>query len=192
MPGYPLLRIGLVAALLGLGGCAGAFPDFYSQRSLSSARPAAVRSYLAYVSTLGPLYIEVPVNPFEAPDAATEAAVLDGARGSIAGYPIPMTTDPQAAGSRKWRVVFAFDGPAASSRGRPCEGMERTGANPKGVLAVATFCDGATSLATVSGGAGGVAGPGDPRFPHLVSQMMWQLFIPYDPDTFEPRRRMVF
>lgn len=186
------VRTGLVVALLALAGCAGTFPDLYSQRSLSSDRPSAVRSYLAYVSTLGPLLIEVPVNPFDAPDAATEGAVLDGARGSIAGFPIPMTTDPADAGSRKWRVVFSLDGPAASSRGRPCDGLVRTPANPTGVLAVATFCDGAESLASVTGGAGGVSRPDDPRFRQLVSQMMWQLFIPYDPDFFEPRRRFVF
>lgn len=131
-------------------------------------------SFLTYAAPEGEAQLEILGNPFEAPDPALAAALVEGFRGAVKHGP-NLTFSTQSATARPgYRFVVAFGIPVATDAGALCR---KTISAPQKILArpvqaKAVFCLDGMAYSEVSGSLGEISGPGDPSFGQWARNMM--------------------
>lgn len=118
----------------------------------------------------GPMLVEVLGNPYGVSDAAFADAVIADMKRGITWYADPrFTTDPNIAGSRRMRIILAFNGgPGGNVQCRG--GAGGGGAASQGAVRLnATLCDDTQLLSDVAGSVAETRGMDDPDFRQLVA-----------------------
>lgn len=161
------------AALFVLAACAGS----------TSVLPRTVTSgytpdILNYSAGKGGMLTEVIGNPFAAPKAELDAAVVETAQVSHFGQKIPFFTQAPADYTSPYRVVYAMN-PGPNTNGYTlCAGKaESVRRQPKDSDRVyAALCAREVVITAVDGSVAGPLGPRDPAFVQLIAQLTQALF----------------
>jgi len=133
------------------------------------------------ISAAGSLPVAIYGNPFNEPDEALEASVIDSMQGSTFGIPVrfvpaPDTPDPE----QRFHVVLAFAPPGAASPDKLCETkpseVPATTAKSGTVNLLGAFCAMDSYLSHAIARADGVTGPGSTKLKALVSQLTLSMF----------------
>jgi hypothetical protein len=178
-----LLRLSAAAVVSGLAAaCAGPVvgPVYYG-----SYDP----SMLNYAAGQGAVLTEIVGNPFDAPKEQLDRVVNETMTVSHFGPRVPFTGRPPEGYTSPFHTVVLFDPAPGVNPGRLCGDANQPRAARAGeVRIMIAFCAGAEEITSTQGRISGVAGPTDPNFRRLVSQMTAVLFPPFDPnrDPNEP------
>lgn len=140
-------------------------------------------SVLSYSATSGGMLVEVLGNPFDAPKGDLEEAITGAMTGSHFGPHVDFVTVPGEDFRSPYRVVMVFDSTQGYSQYKLCAQTEtiEPGAG-ESVTAHVALCAADKPLTGVTGWAGEVSGPDDPRFRHLIAQLTTNLLPPINPD----------
>jgi hypothetical protein len=128
-----------------------------------------------------PLLIVIEGQPFVGTSASTESRIAAIMKEAITWTETAaFTTEPAQAVSQTLRIVITFNPLERTDAHAQCTRQSRGGEPlPEGrVRIIATFCDAATVLVTVSGRVGPVADLDDPRFAALVRQVTLDMLSP--------------
>jgi len=122
-------------------------------------------------------------NPFKAPRAVTERAVIAAMRDRDKGMNTNFTTTPRNP-YRTYHIVMLFN-PTATG-GAACAAPERhAGPAGQGALSLAAlFCDGDRLVYGIGGTVSGVTRLDDPKFDDFVNNLMY-FFVPYESMVFD-------
>ena len=167
------------AALGLLAACAGT-PTVLPSNVTASYTPDIIN----YSAGKGGMLTEVVGNPFNAPKAELEAAVVETAEDSHFGQDIPFFTRPPEGYTSPYRVVFAMNPAPGTDFYELCGGKAETRlrAPSESDQVAAALCARETVITSVRGSVAGPLGPRDPAFLQLIAQMTLALFPPDAPE----------
>lgn len=139
-------------------------------------RSASVWSSLVYASASGPLWLELVGQPDGADaDFADQAAIA--MTNQLVGRALAFTARRELAARPEFRVVLAFNPPAAADPRGLCAGTVRPAPQQGDKITVlAAFCDSSGLLSSVQGWVAKTHGDDDPRFRQLLGQVVRDLF----------------
>lgn len=125
-------------------------------------------------------------NPFNAPQADTERAVVEAMKGEDKGLNTHFTLTPRT-NYKNYHIVMLFN-PLPRSQQPVCRTPRSTGSTTDGapLVLVALFCDGDSLVFGVGGSRIGIKGPGDPALGKLVKDVMLY-FVPRHSMIDEPK-----
>lgn len=143
-------------------------------------RSAATWSSMVHASAAGPLWVEILGRPFAATvqsDDSVNARVASAMTNQLVGRGLVFTARREQAARPEFRVILAFNPPAAADPRALCAGrVAPDQAAAEKVTVLAAFCDQSGLLASVKGWVAKVDGPDDPRFRRLLGQVVRDLF----------------
>ena len=172
-----------------LGACAGA-PLIYNELVTSSYNPTEY----GYGAGRRDLATEIRGDPFEIGQERFEAAVLAAlARHPPRPQPTNFTTDPGPSARPQYRALFLFDAPRGVPRLSLCRRPVPVPQVETGdaVRVTAAFCREQGVLSAATGEVDGLEGVDDPAFDALISQVVFALFPPFDPNDDDDRPILV-
>ncbi len=177
-----------LAAIVTAAGCAGG-PTVYWDNVTSGYWPGIVN----YSAARGGMLAEVVGNPFAAPKSDLDAAVLETARDSHFGPPLPFFTQAPEGYNLPYKVVFVMNPVPGTGGFAVCRGEAQT--RPRGPSepdrVYATLCSGNVNLSSASGGVAGPLGPRDPAFLGLIADLTFALFPPESPEDRQDDGRIL-
>lgn len=154
--------------------------DYANQYEPAEASAAGGGDHQMKVTVLG--------NPFDAPHAALEAAVIDSMQGSSSGIPINFAANPENPDpSRSFHVVVAFNPETIRDPAKLCAtGEDVALAEPAAgtVTLMGAFCSSDSYLSHAIARASDIEGPASEKLDAMVIQLTLALF----PDE-NPHRR---
>jgi hypothetical protein len=166
------LRLGLGLALLSLlSACSGALT--YSTASYVED----VAPWQVYGAPEGEALVEIRGNPFAAPAAQLERAILASMENSLAnGLPFRFATHSSRA-RPGWRFLLLFGVPPTLNSASICVKSQETVIDPaqRPLLIQAAYCAGDRLLAESAGRIAAPKGPDDPVFHALIGRLTFDL-----------------
>lgn len=145
---------------------------------------------LEYVAGKGGMLTQVVGNPFSAPKAEVDAAILSIMEKSHFGARFPFFTEAPEGYTSPYRVVVALDPAPGTSAYALCAGNVRI--QPRGPSdpnrVVAAFCARERVVTANQGHVHGPSGPRDPAFVRLIAQLSHSLFPPNDQERGSPEK----
>ena len=126
----------LALAVSGVAAC-----DEVPQTVVTFMRPGGTWAFFDYATSRGPLLVQVLTVPAGyTPDSVSAQAGAAVSR-AIQRKVVTATADPAQAAAPEYRLVFAFDLPAATAPERLCDGtrLEQQG-DPATVRVIGAFC----------------------------------------------------
>jgi hypothetical protein len=174
-----LPRIGsIIAAALLAAGCSGATssPGYRNPNSRGFAQDAMAT---------GPLPVVVQGTPYVQAEARTTQVVLDNMRRAMSWTATPqLIADPGLRPTAPFYVVMTFNSGAMDPNVQCTIPPAGGGPQEQGAVQVsASFCGNGSLISNTSGWTDQSAGPDDPRFGGLITQVTSDLF----PSTWQPR-----
>ena len=151
--------------------------------------PAYGPEIINYSAGKGGMLTEVVGNPFQAPKAELEAAVVEAAEGSHFGQRIPFVLRPPAGYNSPYRVVYAMNPVPGTNPRDLCGGEAQTRQRlpSESDRVSAALCAGDSVISSVRGSVAGPTGPRDPAFRSLIAQLTLAMFPPESPERRDGR-----
>lgn len=182
MTGSKSIRVlsvyGVLAAAIAVAGCSGptSSPGYRNPNARGFAQDAMAR---------GPLPVVVQGAPYAQAEAKTTQVVLDNMRRAMSWTATPqLIADPSLEATTPLYVVMTFNSGAIGGNVQCTIPPAGGGPQPGGAVQVAaSFCGSGDLISSTSGWIDGSAGPDDPAFGRLITQVTSDLF----PTSWQPR-----
>lgn len=154
--------------------------DFYEVQFLGGEYEDAERSAFRYAGADRDFETVIIGNPFDAPKAVTDRAVIEAMQGRDKGMNTRFTTAPRDP-YRPFRIVMAFNPDPARGIGELCRdpAAVKSGAGGGRLVLAAAFCYGGNLEFSVGSSMPAIGSPRDPGFRRMVGRLMYY-FVPYE------------
>lgn len=131
--------------------------------------------------------VEIVGNPFAAPKATVDAAMMNAVRRTAYGGRIAFTANPEGEVRSPFRLVAIFTPSPRIGHADVCTGSREQERQPLGGLELMmTYCFGERALSSVRARRADLGGPDDPAFDRFVRNTAAALFQPRKEDGNGP------
>jgi hypothetical protein len=176
-------RTGTIAAgwILSAGLFAACSLGVLTQASYEVVFPSGVPSSFAYGGQKGDMLVRIANNPFAAPAAEVDAAIVSQMQGRTAGPPTRLSIEPSDRMIPGYAIALGFDLPVWYDPGalcRPGTAVPAADTSTPRLTLLMVFCEGDAWLTWVKGSIPRVASADDPLFRQLIATSTFQLIPP--------------